>query len=209
MRSGSSYSTWYNGGLRTMTYFHNMIGMLTETIGSPTPIEVALVPNRQLARGDLPMPGGDRRPWHFRQSIDYSITANRAISTWLRISRRRSSTTYTGWAGTPSKKAARIVGPSHRSGSKRWSRPPAKSARRKPSTRRAATAKRRQTGFCLTAGAANGPLRTVQLRAARPGHARSARLHHSCGPAGFSNGNQVHQRAAQEWHHGAASDGRF
>ena len=26
MRSGSSYSTWWNGGLRTITYFHNMIG---------------------------------------------------------------------------------------------------------------------------------------------------------------------------------------
>ena len=29
MRSGSSYSTWWNGGLRTVTYFHNMIGLLT------------------------------------------------------------------------------------------------------------------------------------------------------------------------------------
>ncbi len=78
MRSGASYSTWYNGGLRTTTYFHNMIGLLTETIGSPTPIEVALVPDRQLARGDLPYPVAPQ-VWHFRQSIDYSITANRAV----------------------------------------------------------------------------------------------------------------------------------
>ena len=34
MRSGSSYSTWWNGGLRTVTYFHNMIGLLTESIGN-------------------------------------------------------------------------------------------------------------------------------------------------------------------------------
>src|SRR5579864_3065213 len=39
MRSESSYSTWWNGGLRTVTYFHNMIGILTEIIGSPTPME--------------------------------------------------------------------------------------------------------------------------------------------------------------------------
>ncbi len=30
MRSGANYSTWWNGGLRTVTYFHNMIGILTE-----------------------------------------------------------------------------------------------------------------------------------------------------------------------------------
>ena len=37
-RKGSNYSTWWNGGLRTMAYFHNMIGLLTETIGNPTPM---------------------------------------------------------------------------------------------------------------------------------------------------------------------------
>ncbi|HSL21760.1 MAG TPA: M14 metallopeptidase family protein, partial [Vicinamibacterales bacterium] len=34
-RRGASYSTWWNGGLRTTVYFHNMIGLLTETIGNP------------------------------------------------------------------------------------------------------------------------------------------------------------------------------
>jgi hypothetical protein len=78
MRSGASYSTWYNGGLRTVTYFHNMIGLLTETIGSPTPMELVLVPDRQLPRGDLPDPVPPQT-WHFRQSIEYSMTANRAV----------------------------------------------------------------------------------------------------------------------------------
>ncbi len=78
MRSGASYSTWYNGGLRTTTYFHNMIGLLTETIGSPTPFELALVPARQLPTGDLPYPVAPQT-WHFRQSIEYSMTANRAV----------------------------------------------------------------------------------------------------------------------------------
>ena len=35
MRSGSNYSTWWNGGLRTMAYFHNMIGLLTEIDRQP------------------------------------------------------------------------------------------------------------------------------------------------------------------------------
>src|ERR687886_224098 len=76
MRSGSTYSTWWNGGLRTMPYFHNMVGLLTETIGNPTPITIPLVPQNQLPRADLPFPIAPQR-WHFKQSIDYSLTANR------------------------------------------------------------------------------------------------------------------------------------
>jgi hypothetical protein len=90
MREGASYQTWWNGGLRTAAYFHNMVGILTETIGNPTPMEIPFVPARQLSTGDLPFPITPQR-WHFRQSIDYSITANRAIldlasryrETWL------------------------------------------------------------------------------------------------------------------------------
>ncbi len=78
MRSGASYSTWWNGGLRTTVYFHNMIGLLTETIGNPTPMEIPLVSGRQLPRNDLPAPI-QPQVWHFRQSIDYSVTANRAV----------------------------------------------------------------------------------------------------------------------------------
>ncbi len=78
MRSGASYSTWWNGGLRTTVYFHNMIGLLTETIGSPTPMEIPMVFNRQLPKADLPFPIAPQK-WHFRQSVEYSITANRAV----------------------------------------------------------------------------------------------------------------------------------
>ncbi|HEV2446063.1 MAG TPA: M14 family zinc carboxypeptidase, partial [Candidatus Sulfopaludibacter sp.] len=78
MRSGSSYSTWWNGGLRTITYFHNMIGILTEIIGSPTPMNIPLVADKQLPQGDWPLPIAPQ-PWHYRQSIEYEITNNRAI----------------------------------------------------------------------------------------------------------------------------------
>jgi hypothetical protein len=78
MRRGASYSTWWNGGLRTTVYFHNMIGLLTETIGNPTPMEVPFIPDRQIASADLPFPIKPQA-WHFRQSVDYSVTANRAV----------------------------------------------------------------------------------------------------------------------------------
>jgi hypothetical protein len=77
-RSGSVFSTWYNGGLRTTTYFHNMIGLLTEIIGSPTPTTVPLVPQRLIPSGATPNPITPQ-PWHFRQSIDYSVSLNYAV----------------------------------------------------------------------------------------------------------------------------------
>ncbi|MFN8241012.1 MAG: M14 metallopeptidase family protein [Bacteroidales bacterium] len=78
MRGGASFSTWYNGGLRTTAYFHNMIGLLTEIIGSPTPGEVPLVPDRLLPSGSTPFPVTPGK-WYFRQSIDYSVSLNYAI----------------------------------------------------------------------------------------------------------------------------------
>ncbi len=78
MRSGAAYSTWWNGGLRTTAYFHNIIGLLTEIIGNPTPMEIPLVPPKLVASGDYPFPILPQK-WHFRQSIDYEISANRAV----------------------------------------------------------------------------------------------------------------------------------
>lgn len=77
-RAGSPYSTWYNGGLRTTTYFHNMIGLLTEIIGSPTPSDIPLVPSRLVPSSANPFPITPRK-WFFRNSIDYSISMNYAV----------------------------------------------------------------------------------------------------------------------------------
>jgi hypothetical protein len=77
-RDAASYSTWWNGGLRTTAYFHNMIGLLTETIGSPTPQTIPLRLDRQLPAGGQALPVGWGK-WHFRQSVEYSMTANRAV----------------------------------------------------------------------------------------------------------------------------------
>lgn len=77
-RGGSVFSTWYNGGLRTTTYFHNMIGLLTEIVGSPTPSEIPLVPSRLLPNSDSPNPVTPRK-WYFKNSIDYSVSLNYAV----------------------------------------------------------------------------------------------------------------------------------
>jgi len=78
MRDGASFSTWFNGNVRTIGYFHNMIGILTETKGNPTPTEIEFMPDKQLPSTDLPAPAVPA-PLHFRTVIDYSMTTNRAI----------------------------------------------------------------------------------------------------------------------------------
>ncbi|HLO97181.1 MAG TPA: hypothetical protein VK171_01190, partial [Fimbriimonas sp.] len=118
MRNGASFSTWYNGGLRTTTYFHNMIGILTETWGSPNPSEVPFLPARQLPTTDIPMPVTPGR-WHLKQSLQYEIGANYAIldyasryrarmlnSVWTaaNLSIQRGSKDY--WTRYPSRLAA-------------------------------------------------------------------------------------------------------
>jgi hypothetical protein len=77
--NGSSFSTWYNGGLRTTTQFHNMIGLLTEIIGNPTPEKIPVVPQRLIPNGATPNPVTPQDNWHFRQSIDYSVSLNYAV----------------------------------------------------------------------------------------------------------------------------------
>ncbi len=78
MREGAWYQTWWNGCLRCTPYFHNMIGILTEMIGNPTPVTIPFIPEKHLVNGDYPFPIAPQT-WHFRSTIEYSITADRAI----------------------------------------------------------------------------------------------------------------------------------
>lgn len=93
-RSGARYSTWFNGGLRTTTYFHNMIGLLTETIGTPTPTRIPFNPSLQLPKADYLAPVAPQE-WHFRRSIDYSVTANKAVLDYA--SRHREQLLHNIW----------------------------------------------------------------------------------------------------------------
>ena len=109
MRSGGPYDGWWNGGIRNTAAFHNMIAMLTEMIGSPTPMRIPLVLQRQMPTSDLAFPVAPQE-WHFRQSIDYSMSLNRACSTSRRGCARTCSTTSTRWARTRSSAAAATRG---------------------------------------------------------------------------------------------------
>jgi len=93
-KRGSVYSTWWNGGLRTTPYFHNILGVLTEITGHPTPMEMPFLANRQLPDSNLPAPVPAQR-WHFRQSIEYSLTANWALLDYA--SRNREQLLFNLW----------------------------------------------------------------------------------------------------------------
>jgi hypothetical protein len=82
------FDTWWNGGMRTTPYFHNMIGILTETShpsATPAVNDPAAFP-KTFANGAAtlqpstyypsPYRGGE---WHMRESCDYMVTASLAV----------------------------------------------------------------------------------------------------------------------------------
>jgi hypothetical protein len=78
MASGGAYDGWWNGGIRNTGNFHNIIAILTETIGSPTPMRIPLVAQRQIPSRDQPYPIAPQ-DWRFRQSVEYSMSFNRGV----------------------------------------------------------------------------------------------------------------------------------
>jgi hypothetical protein len=88
MASGGAYDGWWNGGIRNTGNFHNIIAILTEAIGSPTPTRIPLMLQRQIPNRDLPYPIAPQE-WHFKQSIDYSMSFNRAVIDYAARNRER------------------------------------------------------------------------------------------------------------------------
>ena len=88
-REAAPYSTWWNGGIRTMAYFRNQIGLLTEIIGNPTPIELPVILSKQLPHNDWPLPIEPTATWHYRQSIDYMVELYRAVIDYASLNRER------------------------------------------------------------------------------------------------------------------------
>ena len=78
MAAGGAYDGWWNGGIRNTGNFHNIIAILTETIGSPNPMRIPFVAQRQIPSRDLPYPIAPQE-WRFKQSVDYSMSFNRAV----------------------------------------------------------------------------------------------------------------------------------
>ncbi len=86
-RSGAPYSGWWNGGLRSTNYFHNVIGILTESFGRPEPTPIGQPLERRLPYGDYPDPV-PAQMWHARQTVEYLQTANFAILDYAARHRR-------------------------------------------------------------------------------------------------------------------------
>ena len=82
-----SFDTWWNGGMRTAPYYHNMVGILTET-GHSSPMTVTYNPESfpKRSNGELtsepstyypnPFRGGT---WRFRDSCSYMETGSMAV----------------------------------------------------------------------------------------------------------------------------------
>ncbi|MDR1683722.1 MAG: hypothetical protein LBS25_10125 [Candidatus Symbiothrix sp.] len=79
LRDAAPFSTWFNGGDRTTVGFHNQIGLLSEIIGNPTPVSSPFLTSRILASGVNPLPIGPKEKWYQHQSIEYIVSADRAI----------------------------------------------------------------------------------------------------------------------------------
>jgi hypothetical protein len=88
VRTGARYSTWWNGGLSTTCQFHNIIGLFTETIGGPTPSQIPYIPGKLLPNGDYLAPIAPQK-WHFRQSMEYSVSGNKSILDYASRNRER------------------------------------------------------------------------------------------------------------------------
>jgi hypothetical protein len=82
------FDTWWNGGMRSAPYFHNMVGILTETghaSATPANYDPATFP-RTFSNGvstlepstyyPSPYLGGE---WHLRDSCDIMVTASMAV----------------------------------------------------------------------------------------------------------------------------------
>ena len=91
--SDMTFSMWWNGGMRTVPYFHNMIGLLTETshataspryydpeerpeqVGNPRRGQSAPTSGEDIFY-PYPWPGGDSR---FSDPVRYTFTASMAV----------------------------------------------------------------------------------------------------------------------------------
>jgi hypothetical protein len=89
MRTGyAGLPAWFNGDLSTTPQFHNMIGLYTETVGGPNPSDIPFIPSKLLPNSDYIWPIPPQK-WHFRQSMDYSVSGNKSILDYASRNRER------------------------------------------------------------------------------------------------------------------------
>ena len=164
---------------------------------------IPFVPSKQLPRLEpLPAPI-EPQAWHFRQSIDYSITANCAVLDFAsRYKEQFLYNIYRMGRDQIERGSARSLDDLERrhdalagGDERRRRRRPGGGRRRGTATdAAAATAAARTDAAAAAAVDAVQPAPTT--RAEGSGAARSARLHHSVEPARLPDRDEVHQHAA-------------
>ena len=175
MASGGAYDGWWNGGIRNTGNFHNIIAILTETIGSPTPMRIPLVIERQIPEPRSALP--DRAAGVAVQAVDRLFDLVQPRGDRLRGAQPRAPALQhlrDGAAGDRARQRGHVDALAD------------------------AAAAGSRSGWAAAA-AAGRPERDAELWAElrKPERPRSARLHHPVGPAGFPHGDQVRQRAAR------------
>jgi hypothetical protein len=78
MRSAAPYNTWYNGSIRGAVPFRNIVGLLTEIVGNPTPMKIPLIPDKQLPQSDWPLPVAPKE-FHYNEALTYQVEVERAV----------------------------------------------------------------------------------------------------------------------------------
>ena len=83
-----SFDTWWNGGMRTAPYFHNMVGILTETAhatATPADYDSARFP-RRFSNGESTLEPSTYYPspykgghWTLHNSCEYMVTGSMAV----------------------------------------------------------------------------------------------------------------------------------
>jgi hypothetical protein len=77
--SEKTFSTWWNGGMRTTPYFHNVIGILTETAhASPYPAEIRVTDAQKEPTTWYPNPYSGGK-WRFADTVAYMNTGSMAV----------------------------------------------------------------------------------------------------------------------------------
>ena len=214
-RKARSYSTWWNGGLRTIAYFHNQIGILTETIGNPTPISIPFIAALRDRRLEhlVADPAAGRSGTSASRSTTRSRPTAR-FSTTRRATARRTALPHLPDGPRQDRSgAARITGRSRRT---RSAKVEIGDVRHVDDPDRGRARRAAAVTLARGGGAARWRrwrwrtrrrrLRVSALRGADDeGAARSARLHHAVRSAGLRHGRALRQRADQVGHHRACA----
>ncbi|SDR53896.1 Zinc carboxypeptidase [Paraburkholderia fungorum] len=88
MQNAAPYTAWTNGMSTTTAHLHNVVGILSEVIGTPHPQRIPFVPARHVPSGIQPLALAPQI-WQAATTIEYQISAQKAVLAWVASNRER------------------------------------------------------------------------------------------------------------------------